>query len=241
MNIKTIKILSGFIAVLFSCLLVSSSKAQTESPSPSTPPSSQEDLTIDEMLENNRQREEQKNQEELVRFLTNFSHKFGYDMTNYTLKHKLSGDNITVWGVSYWVKFEVNPKEGTIKVLHTTAIRDKFWGTTHWYDHEMVSVKFMLDPEACQIIFEGKNCEFSGTDTIQLPGFLDNHQILKYGKWHITYIESQEEREAIFRIPLKKMPVSANSNAKMPAIEAESCKMFPNGLHCPQSAQSPVP
>ena len=197
-----------------------------------TPNQSNLDQTIEQIRKNREQRINQQQSE----LLAEFREKFGYQPQNYQLKYNLAGSYPPSL-VAYWAKFKVLPEQGIVKVGHTTAQIDWFWGTTNWYDHEMISVRFILDPDACQALLGGKNCEVTGKDSIQLPNFISNHQIVKKGIWDIRYIESKEERQTSFRIPESLLPEGANDSATFRAVNRYFCQAFPDGLACQKPAE----
>lgn len=164
--------------------------------------------------------------------LARFSDEFGYNPKNYELSFLVSGSNTTVFDTAYWIKFQVKPEEGIVKVAHTTSVIDWFWGTTNWYDHQTVSIRFILDPDACQAILQGNNCQVTGQDQIKLPDFLNNHQIIKHGLWEIKYIEGNETRQVAFRVPENELPKGSNERTSMTDINTSFCQIFPDGLAC---------
>lgn len=202
----------------------------------STPTEIPNQGNIDQTIEQIRQNREQKIVEEHRQLLAEFRQKFGYKPQDYELKYNLAG-SYPMSLVAYWVKFHVLPEQGIVKVGHTTSQIDWFWGTTNWYDHEMISVRFILDPDACQALLGGKDCEVTGKDSIQLPNFISNHQIVKNGIWDIRYIESKEERETSFRIPKSLRPEGANDSATFKSVNRYFCQAFPDGLACQKSAE----
>ena len=131
-----------------------------------------------------------------------FPGRFGYNPKDYQLELRLGGNTVTIFGKSDWANFSVTPEDEVIEVGHRSATVDAFWGTLVWHDHDMISTTFTLDEEACQVISDGVNCEFTGVDQIQLnQNFITNHQLIKHGKWQLTYIESEQEKSIGFRIP----------------------------------------
>lgn len=212
--------------------------AQAESPTEPVPasacdvdpgsPACSAQQMLDQLLQ---EREDRENQA-VNQMVTEFPEDFGYDPRNYQLKLHLAGDNFTVVSKSDWVTFRVMPETGVIEVDHAAATRDAFWGTLVWHDHEMVSTTFSLDEDACQVVSDGVNCDFTGVDTIQInQNFLTNHQLIKHGKWHLTYIESGQEKDVMFRVPEDALPEGAEST-NIEELNTRLCRLFPNGLDC---------
>jgi hypothetical protein len=155
-----------------------------------------------------------------------------YTPQDYELSHRISGSNITIFDKSDWAVFHVLPEEGIIVVGHAAATRDAFWGTTVWHDHDMVSVTLTLDDDACEVIADGDTCIFTGTDTIDLgQSFLTNHLIIKHGEWEINYIESDEEKGVIFRVPEDALPKGAEG-VNFEDHNRQYCRLFPDSLDC---------
>lgn len=184
--------------------------------------------TMDEL----QQRQQMRQDAQATEFLRTFKSRFGYDPKMYELNFLESGNNVSVYDAAYWVKFHVEPETGLIRVQHTTAVRDIWWGSTVWYDHETTSVQFTLDKDACQAVSDGVNCVFTGKNEIRLNNFLANHQIIRQGIWDIKYIESKEERNIAFRVPKDAMPEGTKSGVSLKTINLQFCEVFPTGLNC---------
>jgi hypothetical protein len=185
-----------------------------------------------QMLQDLLRDREDRQQQALDEFVQDFAEEFGYNPKDYELSHRISGSNITIFDKSDWATFHVLPEEGIIEVGHTAATRDAFWGTTVWHDHEMISVTFTLDDDACKVISEDSTCTFTGTDTINLgQNFLTNHQIIKHGEWEINYIESGEEKGVILRVPEDALPTGAEG-VNINDYNRRYCRLFPESLDC---------
>ena len=196
-------------------------------------PESVEQESLDEMLERIQRRREERKQKEWDRLFNNFEEKYGYNPRDYEVKYRISGDNVTVFGKSDWMKLTVKPEEQTINVAHSAATRDIFWGTMVWHDHEMINVSFLLDEEACQKFSDGVNCEFSGKDSVTLPNnFLEDHQIFKRGQWTLTYIEKSLEKSVTILISPETMPSETHEEVKYEQVNSAFCRAFPEGLDC---------
>ena len=170
--------------------------------------------------------------------LNRLSEKFGYDPRDYRIEFKIAGENITIFDSSYWIKMQIRPTEGIVEVNHQTIIRDKFWGSTQYYDHPPISTKFTLDRNYCKAILRQDDCTFTGTDSVQLPNFITNHLMIKNGMWQITYVESGKEITYSFRIGYQSMPKGFNREISLREVNKDMCELFPDGLICPRQIKA---
>jgi hypothetical protein len=185
-----------------------------------------------QLLEQILQDRETRAEEALNQMLEEFPGRFGYDPRDYALDLHLSGDNFTIFGKSDWVKFRVKPEDGLIEVGHASATRDAFWGTMVWHDHDVLSVTFTLDEAACQVIADGTQCSFTGVDTIQInQNFITHHQLIKHGKWELNYIESNQEKGIVFRVPEDTLP-EGTRHTSIAEINRHLCRLLPDSLDC---------
>jgi hypothetical protein len=185
-----------------------------------------------QLLQQVLQEREARQQQALTQLTDEFAEEFGYNPADYELTYRLAGNNNTIFDKSDWITFEVEPEAGLISVGHRAATRDAFWGTMVWHDHEVTSVEFTLDEDACQVVSDGEKCTFIGVDTIDLGhNFLTEHQIIKHGQWQVNYIESDEEKGLMLRVPDDVLPVGAASE-DLASHNRQYCRLFPNSLDC---------
>lgn len=158
--------------------------------------------------------------------------KFGYNPKDYVIRSREAGTNITEFSASFWYKFSVKPVEGIIEVQHQTVTTDFLSGLPKYHNHPTLAVKFTLSPDMCQRFSDGSNCTFVGKDFVQLPSFIDHHQILKDGIWEITYIESGKEITSSFRVPPEDLPEGTHPGVTMNDINTDICRSFPDNFSC---------
>lgn len=171
-------------------------------------------------------------QEELQQFLLGIKEKYGYNPLYYTLKDNLYGNTLTVFSNAGWVRMTVDSEKGDVYTLYTIVDRDFWTGATNWHDKKTVILTFTLDQKACERFSREKNCTFSGTEKVNLGSFFQEHELVKYGIWTITYLEDDQKKSFDFRIPLNKKPENSKNELNPQKLRMEYCIKFPESASC---------
>ncbi|MBG1266795.1 hypothetical protein [Nostoc sp. WHI] len=171
-------------------------------------------------------------QEELQQYLLGIKEKYGYNPLFYTLKDNLYGNTLTIFSRAGWVRMTVDSEKGDVYALYTEADRNIWSGGTNWHDKKTINLTFTLDQKACEKFSRDKNCTFSGTDKVNLGSFFQEHELVKYGTWSITYLKDDEKKTFEFKMPLNKKPEKSKEEFNPQKFRIEFCTKFPESISC---------